>query len=67
MAVAAFLTATQTFIQQENSETFREVFAWIMGALGTVGWGEVTLILPYVIVSALGLSLSSHGRDGGRR
>ena len=57
VAVAAFLTATQTFIQQENSETFREVFAWIMGALGTVGWGEVTLILPYVIVSALGLLL----------
>ena len=57
VAVAAFLTATQTFIQQENSETFREVFAWIMGALGTVGWREVTLILPYVIVSALGLLL----------
>jgi iron complex transport system permease protein len=57
VAVAAFLTATQTFIQQENSETFREVFAWIMGALGTAGWGEVTLILPYVIVSALGLLL----------
>jgi iron complex transport system permease protein len=57
VAVAAFLTATQTFIQQRNTETFREVFAWIMGALGTVGWGEVTLILPYVIVSALGLLL----------
>lgn len=57
VAVAAFLTATQAFIQQRNTETFREVFAWIMGALGTVGWGEVTLILPYVIVSALGLLL----------
>ena len=57
VAVAAFLTATQTFIQQRNTETFREVFAWIMGALGTVGWGEVTLVLPYVIVSALGLLL----------
>jgi iron complex transport system permease protein len=57
VAVAAFLTATQTFIQQRNTETFREVFAWIMGALGTVGWGEVTLILPYVIASAVGLLL----------
>lgn len=57
VAVAAFLTATQAFIQQRNAETFREVFAWIMGALGTVGWGEVMLILPYVIVSALGLLL----------
>lgn len=57
VAVAAFLTATQTFIQQQNSDTFREVFAWILGALGTVGWREVTLILPYVILSGLGLFL----------
>ena len=57
VAVAAFLTATQTFIQQQNSETFREVFAWILGALGTVGWREVTLILPYVILSGVGLLL----------
>ncbi len=57
VAVAAFLTATQTFIQQQNSDTFREVYAWILGALGTVGWSEVTLILPYVILSGLGLLL----------
>jgi len=52
VAVAAFLTATQTFVQQQRSETFREVYAWIFGALGTVGWGEVTLVLPYVVISA---------------
>ena len=51
VAVAAFLTATQTFVQQENSDTFREVYSWILGALGTVGWREVVLILPYVILS----------------
>jgi iron complex transport system permease protein len=57
VAVAAFLTATQTFIQQMNSETFREVYAWILGALVTVGWSEVLLILPYVVASALILFL----------
>lgn len=57
VAVAAFLTATQTFIQQQNTETFREVYAWILGALGTVGWREVLLIIPYVALSALGLLL----------
>ena len=57
VAVAAFLTATQTFIQQENSETFREVYAWILGALVTVGWSEVVLILPYVVVSGAALYL----------
>jgi iron complex transport system permease protein len=57
VAVAAFLTATQTYVQQKNSETFREVYAWILGALSTVGWSEVGLILPYVIVSGIGLLL----------
>jgi iron complex transport system permease protein len=57
VAVAAFLTATQTFIQQQNTDTFREVFAWILGALGTVGWQEVVLILPYVVVSGAALIL----------
>jgi iron complex transport system permease protein len=57
VAVAAFLTATQTFVQQQHSDTFREVYAWILGALGTVGWREVTLILPYVVVSGVVLLL----------
>ncbi|MGH8950847.1 MAG: FecCD family ABC transporter permease [Acidimicrobiia bacterium] len=57
VAVAAFLTATQTFIQQQNTDTFREVFAWILGALGTVGWQEVALILPYVVISGAALLL----------
>jgi len=55
VAVAAFLTASQTFVQQQHSETFREVYAWILGALGTVGWREVTLILPYVVLSGIAL------------
>jgi iron complex transport system permease protein len=57
VAVAAFLTATQTFIQQQNTDTFREVYTWILGALGTVGWGEVGLVLPYVVLSAAALLL----------
>ena len=57
VAVAAFLTATQTFIQQKNSETFREVYAWILGGLVTVGWSEVALIAPYVVVSGAALLL----------
>jgi iron complex transport system permease protein len=57
VAVAAFLTATQTFIQQQNSDTFREVYSWILGALVTVGWSEVVLILPYVVLSGVALYL----------
>jgi iron complex transport system permease protein len=51
VAVASFLTAVQTFAQQLASDTVREVFAWILGRLTTVGWGEVRLVAPFVVVS----------------
>ncbi|GMQ98067.1 MAG: iron ABC transporter permease [Acidimicrobiia bacterium] len=51
VAVAAFLTALQTFVQQRESETLREVYGWILGSLNTAGWGEVRLVAPYVAVS----------------
>jgi iron complex transport system permease protein len=57
VAVASFLTAVQTFLQQRESETLREVYAWILGTLGTVGWREVALILPYVAASGVVLVL----------
>jgi iron complex transport system permease protein len=55
VAVASFLTALQTYVQQRNADTLREVYAWILGGLGTVGWHEVALILPYVAPAALAL------------
>ena len=53
VAVAAFATAIQTYLLQRNVETLREVYSWLLGRLGTVGWGEVTQLLPYAIVSGL--------------
>jgi iron complex transport system permease protein len=53
VAVASFLTAVQTFVQQQNAETLREVYSWILGRLATAGWGEVLLVLPYVTVAAI--------------
>ena len=47
VAVASFLTAMQTYVQQRESETLREVYAWILGRLSTSGWGEVRLLFPY--------------------
>lgn len=55
VAVAAFLTALQTFLQQRESDTLREVYGWILGSLNTAGWDEVTLILPYVMVCLAGI------------
>ncbi len=60
VAVASFLTAVQTFVQQQNSDTLREVYTWILGRLATAGWDDVVLILPYAGVSIA--VLLAHGR-----
>ena len=49
VAVASFLTAIQTFILQQNADTIRQVYTWILGRLNTASWGEVWLLLPYAI------------------
>ena len=41
VAVASFLTAVQTLIQQQRSETLRQVYSWIP-RLGTTGWDDLT-------------------------
>ena len=51
VAVAAFFTAVQTFVQQRHADTVREVYSWILGRLSTVGWSEVALLAPYAAVS----------------
>lgn len=53
VAVASFLTAVQTFIQQQNVETIRQVYSWILGRLNTASWDEVSLLAPYAFASAL--------------
>lgn len=50
VAIAAFLTAIQTFIQQRETESLREVYGWILGSLNTVSWSDVRLVAPYVLV-----------------
>jgi cobalamin transport system permease protein len=52
VTVTAFLTAIQTFVQQQNSDTLQAVYSWILGSLDTAGWHDVLLLLPYVAVSA---------------
>jgi iron complex transport system permease protein len=51
VAVASFLTAVQTYVQQRNQDTIRQVYSWILGRLSTAGWGEVLLLLPYAAVT----------------
>jgi len=51
VAVASFLTALQTYVQQRNQDTIRDVYTWILGRLSTAGWYEVRLLLPYAAVT----------------
>jgi iron complex transport system permease protein len=53
VAVGAFFTAAQTFLQQRNTPVLQEVYAWILGGLSTAGWGQVELIAPYVAVATI--------------
>ena len=55
VAVGSFLTAVQTFIQQQSSDRIREVFTWILGRLSAATWSQVLAVLPYVVVSLVAL------------
>jgi iron complex transport system permease protein len=52
VAVAAFMTAVQTFAQQQHSQTLRAVYSWILGGFDAAEWRGVALIAPYVAVSS---------------
>jgi len=53
VAVAAFFTAVETFIQQQhNPADLTVVYTFILGGLATAGWGQVVMILPYIAVAA---------------
>lgn len=60
VAVASFLTAIQTALLQARADSLREVYSWILGQLGTAGWRELRLMLPYAVVSSAVVLL--HGR-----
>ncbi len=53
VTVAAFFTAWQTFLQQQNADTLQQVYTWILGNIPSTGWTDVVLILPYVAVAAV--------------
>ncbi len=52
VAVTAFLTAVQTFVQQLNTDTLHRVYTWTLGVVNVSGWIDVWLALPYVTVAA---------------
>jgi cobalamin transport system permease protein len=60
VAVASFLTAVQTFVQQSKVEELQRIYAWIMGGLAAADWHSLAMIAPYSLVSTV--VLLAHGR-----
>ena len=61
VAVAAFLTAIQTYLQQRDVDAIREVYSWLLGRLAPSGWREVGLLWPYALVA--GAVILAHRRQ----
>lgn len=53
VAMAAFLTAVQTLLLQQDTESVRAIYAWLLGRLSTSGWSDVLLVLPYAALSVV--------------
>lgn len=63
VAVASFLTAVQTYLQQRHTDTIREVYAWMLGHLNAVSWSDVRVLLPYTIGTSALLLASRRALD----
>jgi iron complex transport system permease protein len=57
VTVAAFMTAIQTFVQQQHTDTLQNVYAWLLGGFSTAGWSDVVVAAPYIVVSSIVLLL----------
>jgi iron complex transport system permease protein len=51
VAVAAMLTAAQTYLQQQHVEEIRQIYNWLLGSFSVASWSSVGLVLPYIAVS----------------
>ena len=51
VAVTSLATSIQAFILQRPTDVVRQVYSWILGRLSSATWGDVRLILPYVVLS----------------
>jgi iron complex transport system permease protein len=63
VAVTAFLTAIQTFVQQLDTDTLQRIYSWLLGGLAVSGWHSVLLALPYIVVGVIVLCGSSRLLD----
>jgi iron complex transport system permease protein len=64
IAIGSFATATQTYLQQRNSEVLRPVYSWILGQLTVADWQVVKWASFYIILALAILIRMSRLLDG---
>jgi iron complex transport system permease protein len=47
------MTAIQTFVQQQHTDTLQDIYAWLLGGFSTTGWTDVLVAAPYIVVSSV--------------
>jgi iron complex transport system permease protein len=63
VAVMSFLTAIQTVLQQQRSDSLQQVYSWILGQLSTGGWDAVQRALPGIVIGTVILLAYSRSLD----
>jgi iron complex transport system permease protein len=53
VTITAFMTAMQTFVQQQHADTLQEVYSFLLGGFGAATWHDVAICAPYVAVSSI--------------
>ena len=53
VTITAFMTAIQTFVQQQHSDTLQEVYSFLLGGFSSATWHDVWISAPYIGVSSV--------------
>ncbi|MDE0804810.1 MAG: iron chelate uptake ABC transporter family permease subunit, partial [Acidimicrobiales bacterium] len=63
VAVAALLSALQNLLLQQDDESIRDVYAWLLGRFNVAGWDEVRLVIPSAFATLTVLVLAGRRLD----
>jgi cobalamin transport system permease protein len=53
VTITAFMTALQTFVQQQHSNTLQEIYSFLLGGFGSATWHDVAIAVPYMAASSI--------------
>jgi iron complex transport system permease protein len=53
VTITAFMTALQTFVQQQHSDQLQEVYSFLLGGFGSATWHDVWIAAPYIGASSV--------------